>query len=224
MIRQQWDHELRTQHGGTARTSDHDPESPAVANVSPTHNGSEIGQFDHSNGLGTYDSTPAAAPSTIGTTPTMQGLADGVLWPGEVELVGVRGLGRCFCSSLAVMEQPILAVCNGAKRSGSTLQFNLTRSLLDLAGKGNGGGFFTPGQLADFDLNRMMQHEEWIVIKAHHVEPAILSAASQSSRCVILFTYRDLRDVAVSAQRFWKLSWDDTTRPIETILSPQRRT
>ena len=114
----------------------------------------------------------------------------------------------------------VLIVCNGMFRSGSTLQYNLTRSLVEHLNVGEGKGWFRPEQLADMQS----QFAEWqasdrlYVIKSHTMLPnsAKLQAAGQIQIC---YTYRDARDVAVSIKRKFKEEGDNLYKLLDKSIA-----
>jgi len=85
-------------------------------------------------------------------------------------------------------------------RSGSTLQYNLARGLVESCGLGHGEGFFSDRQ-ANNDLDKLVFWEKdncYHVIKMHNICP--LLEMGQSEGVLTLYIYRDLRDVAVSVK------------------------
>lgn len=96
----------------------------------------------------------------------------------------------------------MLIVCNGMFRSGSTLQYNLVRSLVEKMAVGEGKGWFTYEQLNSMQgqLEKWSQEDFFYVIKSHAMIPDSdrMTAAGVMKIC---YTYRDIRDVAVSIKR-----------------------
>lgn len=97
----------------------------------------------------------------------------------------------------------MLIVCNGMLRSGSTLQYNIARSLVEKIGIGRGEAFFDNNYiLPEGDFIRWAEDTRHHVIKMHVVHPnAARLAANGYVR--ICYIYRDIRDVAVSAKRMF---------------------
>ena len=97
-----------------------------------------------------------------------------------------------------------MVMCNGMGRGGSTLQYNLVRSLLDAT-----VGCVTHGYIAQSEgHNHFVPLDElfgWAtacehhVVKIHNVHPDLRSLV-QEGRTSVCYIYRDLRDVAVSRQ------------------------
>ena len=96
----------------------------------------------------------------------------------------------------------MLVICNGMFRSGSTLQYNLARELLERLGCGTGHGFFD-GEAITADRNeiqRWLNDEKLHIVKTHKIPPIVFDPQF-FNRFRILYIYRDLRDVAVSLKR-----------------------
>jgi sulfotransferase family protein len=99
----------------------------------------------------------------------------------------------------------MLLMCCGMYRSGSTLQYNIVRRLVEDHGMGAGQGWH--GEVIDDDRLELFQDwardEVFHVVKVHTLSPPeIESLASYAETSVRLFhTYRDLRDIAVSLQK-----------------------
>ena len=93
----------------------------------------------------------------------------------------------------------MLVICNGMYRSGSTLQYNICRSLVEKLDIGKGEGFFEGNQL----FNSQDQFLEWSkdplfhVIKIHNFSPKAVEMSLNGS-VKICYIYRDIRDVAAS--------------------------
>lgn len=98
----------------------------------------------------------------------------------------------------------MLVVCNGMIRSGSTLQYNITRVLVELLQVGVGEGYFE----SDSFMELREQIVQWAadstvhVIKTHIVPRNIIDMNSADS-VRVFYIYRDLRDVAASAKSKW---------------------
>jgi hypothetical protein len=99
-------------------------------------------------------------------------------------------------------------------RSGSTLQYNLARSLVENIGIGTGSGYYDD-KLYVFDeeqLNNWINTEGYYVIKSHALIPRIERIANkgQNNRVKICYIFRDIRDVAVSAKAKWRYKDNDS--------------
>lgn len=111
----------------------------------------------------------------------------------------------------------MLVVCNGMMRSGSTLQYNLARNLVEKMGCGMGKGFFTSKELTRFEnkFSQWADDKNHYVIKIHELHPSIAEMATQGS-ARILYIHRDIRDVAASTKRKFGL------REIELVAALDR--
>jgi hypothetical protein len=101
----------------------------------------------------------------------------------------------------------MLIVCNGMIRSGSTLQYNLVRYLVETTGLGKAKGYLRPEQL-DRLKNQLefwaRDRDRLYVVKSHNMIPNYEFLLEQDL-VKICYTYRDIRDVAVSAKE--KFTW-----------------
>src|SRR3972149_3606276 len=98
----------------------------------------------------------------------------------------------------------MIVLCIGMIRSGSTLQYNISRNLVELLQVGVGEGYFAPDSLADFQEQfvRWGQDPSLHVIKTHSVPRGIINMVA-SGAVRVCYIYRDLRDVAASAKSKW---------------------
>ena len=108
----------------------------------------------------------------------------------------------------------MLIVCNGMIRSGSTLQYNLARSIVENMGIGAGRGYYD-GKLyvlKEEQLNNWIDIKGYYVIKTHALHPRIEGIAKneQNNTVKICYIFRDIRDVAVSAKTKWKYKDNDS--------------
>lgn len=100
----------------------------------------------------------------------------------------------------------MLIICNGMPRSGSTLQYNIAKNIIEMRGVGKAEGFFFEEQLV---ANKEI-FEEWgrdsvfHVIKIHQALP-YAAKFDRNGISKTLYIYRDLRDVAVSIKRMFSL-------------------
>ena len=97
-------------------------------------------------------------------------------------------------------------LCAGMIRSGSTLQFQLASSIVEHAGQGRRMKYVPE---SDFEtmLNRHTNDAEFRVFKAH-VCTSMLAKIAQTDGARVIYCYRDIRDVAVSAMRKFDMSFD----------------
>lgn len=99
----------------------------------------------------------------------------------------------------------VLVVCNGMLRAGSTMQYNVARSLVAASGAGNGEGFFTEAELLAMpaEIAEWQRDPLYHIVKTHDACEWLLNAGEHTRICYI---HRDLRDVAASIRRKWPQS------------------
>jgi hypothetical protein len=92
-------------------------------------------------------------------------------------------------------------------RSGSTLQYNLVRLVIEKSHLGYGKGYLRPAELPD----QIEQLVSWaqdpvftFVVKSHQTIPELLPLL-ENGKVKIFYIFRDIRDVAVSARH--KFEW-----------------
>lgn len=97
-------------------------------------------------------------------------------------------------------------LCAGMIRSGSTLQYQMASSIVEYAGVGCRLKYV---QESEFEtvLNRQKEYTGLNVVKIH-VCTLTLATLAQKSDTKVIYCYRDIRDVAVSAMRKFDLSFD----------------
>lgn len=112
----------------------------------------------------------------------------------------------------------MLLICNGMYRSGSTLQYNLVKGLVESSHLGEGESFFSAS-----DVNRMKEtFSEWEndnvyhVIKMHDVYPYLNNS---SDKIKVFYIYRDLRDVATSLIEKLNLEQDGLIEMLDAAVS-----
>lgn len=96
----------------------------------------------------------------------------------------------------------MLLVCNGMIRSGSTLQYNMIRELVEKHRLGKGQGFYTKNNINTSKnlVQKWKDDQLFHVIKMHDLyDIDLYKKAGESMR--IIYIYRDIRDVAVSVKR-----------------------
>lgn len=86
--------------------------------------------------------------------------------------------------------------CAGMMRSGSTLQYQIAKTLVEGAGRGVGVGSCEPGRFREL-LDRYDDPEPVYVVKCHRYVPTA-RARLRRGEARALYIYRDLRDVVVS--------------------------
>lgn len=113
----------------------------------------------------------------------------------------------------------MLVLCNGMIRSGSTLQYNYVRSVVERAGRGRGEGYYGPDDYVEFAdrFERWSRERRIHVIKSHDLHPESV-AWTKAGRLRICYVYRDLRDVAVSAKEKWGYPRDELVRALDRAV------
>lgn len=114
----------------------------------------------------------------------------------------------------------MLIICNGMPRSGSTLQYNLVRGVVEKMDIGTGEGFFTPKQSQEM-TNTFLQwanDNKFHVIKTQAI-PSDISRLLDTNKTKICYTYRDLRDVAASFERRFKCKGKELFETLDNIIN-----
>ncbi|MFT3829748.1 MAG: FkbM family methyltransferase [Opitutaceae bacterium] len=112
--------------------------------------------------------------------------------------------------------------CGGMIRSGSTLQFQIAAHLLESHALGERCAYLEPEA-----LDKRLRDEEPTtlirVIKTHVPTPTVLGLLKEH-RALALYSYRDIRDVALSAMRAFKIPWPEfrDNRWLETAIEAER--
>jgi hypothetical protein len=106
-------------------------------------------------------------------------------------------------------------------RSGSTLQYNVAASLLELNGPLTRAGF-----LGDFrkpearaKLDAMKAAPGWTIVKTHE---APLERGFYDDRVRVLFSYRDVRDIAASIKKKWAYPFEQILSDIDAMIEIER--
>lgn len=96
----------------------------------------------------------------------------------------------------------MIIICNGMLRSGSTLQYNLAANLIE-----TGATVTRVGFMGDFGKSKvraklaaMRDSDERFIVKTHE---GPLPPGFYTDRVKVLFSYRDLRDIAASIRKKW---------------------
>lgn len=104
-----------------------------------------------------------------------------------------------------------LVVCSGMIRSGSTLQYQVLADLIEQRGLGQRVGFVDKKTFREV-RSPFAGVSGLSVVKIHDFLPEIEPWLKlEESR--IFYTYRDLRSVAVSVMRIWKIPFADLVCP-----------
>lgn len=95
--------------------------------------------------------------------------------------------------------------CAGMMRSGSTLQYQIAKTVVEGAGRGIGAGSCVPGRFREL-LDRYDDAGQLRVVKCHRYLPTA-RARLRRGEARALYIYRDLRDVVVSMMHKEKRSF-----------------
>lgn len=90
-------------------------------------------------------------------------------------------------------------------RSGSTLQYQLAKAILETVGPLRNLGFIAPNEKLPADVD---QDTTPSICKLHHWDDSFASLL-KSNRVVAFYSFRELHDVAVSAMRKFALTFED---------------
>lgn len=114
-----------------------------------------------------------------------------------------------------------LIICNGMNRSGSTLQYNLVRGLLEETGRGQAEGFILPEQLPNYVAQFQLWGEDsaFHVVKSHILPPTTMMTPNNLYVCYI---FRDIRQVAASYKRVWQTEGDKLLAELDKAISNYR--
>ena len=98
----------------------------------------------------------------------------------------------------------MLVICCGMIRSGSTLQYNLVKSILGHVTGAQAHGWITPVDLEDdpMRLHKWADDTNIHLVKSHVIPENAFELAA-TGRARFCYIFRDLRDVAVSAGNKW---------------------
>lgn len=115
--------------------------------------------------------------------------------------------------------------CGGMRRSGSTLQFQLTAHLVEQAGRGARVGPATPDEFPRLRAE-YAERPGWKVFKTHRRTDEMLAELEKGSARGV-YVYRDVRDVIVSRinrsgrsfERIWRESLDSVLESFEQWTS-----
>jgi hypothetical protein len=116
----------------------------------------------------------------------------------------------------------VIIICNGMLRSGSTLQYNIAARVFDGGGQldrvGFLGGFDQPE--AQSRLERLRDSTRWSIVKTHETP---LPVDFYDERVWVLFSYRDVRDIAASIRKKWASGFDKILADLDAMIEIERR-
>jgi hypothetical protein len=105
----------------------------------------------------------------------------------------LRRLRASLKLGVPLISPPRMILAAGMNRSGSTWLYNAARLLLMTKYSGSGG--FSCGWIDDF---KGIPKKRCMLVKLHEYDVAMVALAD-----VVLYSYRDVRDVLASARRVW---------------------
>lgn len=111
----------------------------------------------------------------------------------------------------------MLVLCLGMKRSGSTLQYNLARNLVESADSLEGGYILSmaPEQRSKL-FDEYAADTKLCVVKSHTMPPEAASLPAEQVR--FCYIYRDIRDVAVSIRAKGGLTGEKLLAYLDTCI------
>ena len=110
----------------------------------------------------------------------------------------------------------MLIVCCGMIRSGSTLQYNLARCLVEATESGRGEGFIDDPR-RDPRLRAWCWDKAWHVVKMHTVTNWMLEPQTRPN-LRFFYSHRNLRDVTASAKRKFALPSAEIWRTLDEAI------
>ena len=114
----------------------------------------------------------------------------------------------------------MLVICNGMIRSGSTLQYNIARSIVEAMQSGKGEGWISPDRLEEKRSEMMgWACDKAIHIVKSHVIPQYFSELGDDGAVRFCYIYRDIRDVAVSAKNKWGYEGDKLLEALDKAVA-----
>lgn len=115
----------------------------------------------------------------------------------------------------------MIVISNGMLRSGSTLQYNVAASLLELNGPLTRAGFLGDVRNPDVraKLDAMKAAPGWTILKTHE---APLERGFYDDRVRVLFSYRDVRDIAASIKKKWGHPFEQILSDIDAMIEIER--
>lgn len=116
----------------------------------------------------------------------------------------------------------MIVIANGMLRSGSTLQYNIAASVLETTRLVKRSGFM--GGFAERDVRETLDSLKaahfWAIVKTH--EPP-LERAFYDSNVRVLFSYRDVRDIAASIRKKWGYPFERILSDIDAMIEIERQ-
>jgi len=111
----------------------------------------------------------------------------------------------------------MIIIENGMLRSGSTLQYNIAAMVMEVQ-----GSLYRAGFIGDFGnpvirekLEKFKLADSWAIVKTHE---APLPRGFYDERVRVLFSYRDVRDVAASIRKKWGYKFEKILSEIDAMI------
>lgn len=101
--------------------------------------------------------------------------------------------------------------CAGMIRSGSTLQYNLAKEVVEVT---HSGGYLHANMDLFKEVKAKAPLEEWWVNKGHIYNPELHDPIVEAGQMRVVMIYRDLRDVVVSTMHFRNRTFEDVVSSI----------
>lgn len=115
----------------------------------------------------------------------------------------------------------MLIIANGMLRSGSTLQYNLAAKIIETVRPLNRVGF-----LGDFGkpevrqkLDALKVGKGWSILKTHELP---LEPDFYDDNVRVIFSYRDVRDIAASIKKKWGYPFEQILADIDAMIEIER--
>src|SRR5262249_3726065 len=106
--------------------------------------------------------------------------------------------------------------CAGMPRSGSTWQYQVVSHLLEAHCGGVRGGFLERPEDFERIAEQTAGRVPWLTLKMHNGHPSYL-AALRDGRAVVVYSYRDLRDVTFSLMHKMRLSFEELVGQLQLV-------
>ncbi len=118
----------------------------------------------------------------------------------------------------------MLVICNGMIRSGSTLQYNIVKSILEETGNTQGHGYFEAEEQRA-ELSNLIAYSEsnsWHYFKTHEIDEEV-RLSIENNRLFVIYIDRNLYDVGASAKFKWNLKDDELVESVVRAVDERNR-
>lgn len=146
--------------------------------------------------------------------------------PGRRVAGSVLTMGRNAIADAAT-RRPVDVVCAGMYRACSTWQYEVVAHLVEHHRDGRRRGYLTAeeyaGRIDRRESGSQQPESGWSVLKSHDADPCFAQAIA-SGRAVVIYAYRDVRDVVFSLMHKRRLTFEQILRQgmIHQILANDR--